>query len=144
MGKRVYSSVVLWLMGLVCCAAVAVAADQPAEETKTENRIVAVSAREGLNPATLQAAPGTTVIWVNHSNQPAEIHFLEKKVTLACGAPVNFFIGQDGSYESAKIPFGGTASLCFVEKGKFEYEYKASATFYPLAAKEHKGIIWIQ
>jgi len=144
MGKRIYSSAIFWLMGLMCFIAVAAAAEQAAEETKTESRIVAVSAREGLNPATLQAAPGTTVIWVNHSNQPAEIRFPEKKVTLACGAPVNFFIGQDGSYESAKIPFGGTASLCFVEKGKFEYEYRASATFYPLEEKVHKGIIWIQ
>ncbi len=144
MKKRIYSSAGFCLVGLLCYGAIVVAADQPAEETKTENRIVTVSARAGLNPATLQASPGTTVIWVNHSSQPAEIHFLEKKVTLACGAPVNFVIGEDGSYESAKIPFGGTASLCFVEKGKFEYEYKASATFYPLAEKEHKGIIWIQ
>ena len=144
MRNAIYGSVVFLMLGLLCFTAVAVATDQPSEETKTENRIVAVSAREGLNPATLQAAPGTTIIWVNHSNQPAEIHFLEKKVTLACGAPVNFFVGDDGSYESAKIPFGGTASLCFLEKGKFEYAYKASATFYPLAEKEHKGIIWIQ
>jgi plastocyanin len=105
---------------------------------------VSVASREGLNPATLEASPGTTVIWVNQSNQPAEIRFTEKKVTIACGAPVNFFINQDGAYESAKIPFGGTASLCFLEKGKFEYVYKASSTFYPLSEKEHKGIIWIK
>lgn len=144
MRRKLYSCAVLLVTGMLGCLAVSFAADQPAEETKAENRVVAVSAREGLNPSTLQATPGTTVIWVNHSNQPAEIHFMEKKVTLACGAPVNFFIGADGSYESAKIPFGGTASLCFLEKGKFEYEYKASATFYPLSEKEHKGIIWIQ
>ena len=144
MRKAIYGSVVFLMLGLLCFTVVAAESDQPAEETRTENRIVAVSAREGLNPATLQASPGTTVIWVNHSNQPAEIHFLEKKVTLACGAPVNFFVGDDGAFESAKIPFGGTASLCFLEKGKFEYAYKASATFYPLAEKEHKGIIWIQ
>jgi plastocyanin len=144
MRRKLYSCAVLLVMGMLGYLAVSFAADQPVEETKAENRVVAVSAREGLNPSTLQATPGTTVIWVNHSNQPAEIHFMEKKVTLACGAPVNFFIGADGSYESAKIPFGGTASLCFVEKGKFEYEYKASATFYPLSEKEHKGIIWIQ
>jgi plastocyanin len=144
MRRKLYSSAFFLLMGVLCCASVSYATDQAAEETKAENRIVAVSARAGLNPSTLQLAPGTTIIWVNHSSQPAEIHFLEKKVTLACGAPVNFFIGEDGAYESAKIPFGGTASLCFVEKGKFEYVYRASATFYPLSEKEHKGIIWIK
>ncbi len=144
MRRKLYRCAVLMMMGMLCCLAVAFAADQPADETKVVNRIVTVSAREGLNPSTVQSSPGTTIIWVNQSNQPAEIRFLEKKVTLACGAPVNFIIGENGAYESAKIPFGGTASLCFVEKGKFEYEYRASATFYPLAAKEHKGIIWIQ
>jgi plastocyanin len=132
------------MMGMLGCLAVSFAADQPAEEAKIENRIVSVAAREGLNPATLEASAGTTVIWVNQSNQPAEIRFTEKKVTLACGAPVNFFVNQDGAYESAKIPFGGTASLCFLEKGKFEYVYKTSSTFYPLSQMEHKGIIWIK
>ncbi len=135
---------VLVVMGMLGCLAVSFAADQPAGEAKAENRIVAVSAREGLNPSTLQTTPGTTVIWVNQSNQPAEIRFNEKKVTIACGAPVNFFVNPDGAYESAKIPFGGTASLCFLEKGKFEYVYKTSSTFYPLSQKEHKGIIWIE
>ena len=108
------------------------------------NKIISISAREGIKPSTLSSNPGTTVIWVNHSRQPAEILFLDKKVTLACGSPVNFFIGKDGAYESAKIPFGGTASLCFTEKGKFNYVYKASSTFYPLQEKEHQGIIWIK
>ena len=144
MRREGYRGLVFLLMGVLFCAAVTCVAEAPTEEAKMANRIVAVSAREGLNPATLQIGPGTTVIWVNHANQPAEILFLDKKVTLACGAPVNFFIGKDGAYESAKIPFGGTASLCFTEKGKFEYVYKASATFYPLSEKEHKGIIWIQ
>jgi len=132
------------VLGVLCFVTAISAAGAPIEEAQMTNRIVAVSAREGLSPATMETEPGTTVIWVNHSNQPAEILFLDKKVTLACGSPVNFFIGKDGAYESAKIPFGGTASLCFTEKGQFEYLYKASATFYPLSEKEHKGIIWIK
>ncbi len=120
------------------------AAEEKAEEMKVIQKIVVVETRAGLSPATLVSKPGTTVIWVNQSKQPAEILFTDKKVTLACGSPVNFFIGKDGAYESAKIPFGGTASLCFTEKGKFEYIYKASSTFYPLQKMEHKGIIWMK
>ena len=81
---------------------------------------------------------------MNHSRQPAEILFLDKKVTLACNAPVNFFVGKDGAYESAKIPFGGSASLCFIEKGSYDYAYKTSATFYPMQEKEHRGTIVIK
>ena len=120
------------------------AAEEKKDEIQMVNKVISISAREGIKPSTLSSNPGTTVIWVNHSRQPAEILFLDKKVTLACGSPVNFFIGKDGAYESAKIPFGGTASLCFTEKGKFNYVYKASSTFYPLQEKEHQGIIWIK
>ena len=114
------------------------------EEIKPASKVVAVSTNEGLNPSTVSAKRGVTVIWVNYSARPVEILFLDKKVVLACGSPVNFFVGKDGAYESAKIPFGGTASLCFTEKGKYEYLFKTSATFYPMRDKEHRGIIWIK
>lgn len=131
-------------ISVFCMTGFTFAAEEKTDEIKVINKIISVTAREGLQPATLTSKPGTTVIWVNHSRQPVEILFLDKKVTLACGTPVNFFIGKDGAYESAKIPFGGTASLCFTEKGKFEYVYKASSTFYPLQKKEFKGFIWIK
>lgn len=132
------------IIGLYFLVGFAFAAGNETEELKVLNKIITVSTYQGLQPTTLESSPGTTVIWVNHSRDPVEILFLDKKVTLACGSPVNFFVGKDGAYESAKIPFGGTASLCFTEKGKFEYVFKASATFYPLREKEHRGIIWIK
>jgi hypothetical protein len=77
---------------------------------------------------------------VNQFRSPVEILFVDKKVVSACGAPVNFFIGKDGAYESAKIPQGGTASLCFTEKGEYEYTIRSSRTFYPRSGKaEHRG-----
>ena len=144
MKKKAYVGLSTIIMGFYFLAGFAFAAGNETEELKVINRIISVSTNQGLQPATLESTPGTTVIWVNHSRDPVEILFLDKKVTLACGSPVNFFIGKDGAYESAKIPFGGTASLCFTEKGKFDYVFKASATFYPLSEKEHRGIIWIK
>ena len=71
--------------------------------------------------------------------------FLDKKVVLACDAPVNFFVGKDGAYESGKIPFGGTAGLCFTEKGKYDYIVKSSRTFYLIKEQnEYKGTILIK
>jgi plastocyanin len=141
--RKAYSGLTI-MIGIFLLAGVSFAAEKETEELKVINKIITLSTYQGLQPTTLESSPGTTVIWVNHSRQPAEILFLDKKVTLACGSPVNFFIGKDGAYESAKIPFGGTASLCFTEKGKFDYIFKASATYYPLRDKEHKGIIWIK
>ncbi len=116
-----------------------------AEEIKVINKVITINSEQGVNPSNLSSKAGTTVIWVNYSRRPAEILFLDKKVVMACGSPVNFFVGKGGAYESAKIPFGGTASLCFTGKGKYEYILKSSATFYQLEkGKEFRGVIWIK
>jgi plastocyanin len=122
---------------------------EQAEELKIINKVVMVHAEEGARPASLTSKAGTTVIWVNQSPTNTEILFLDKKVVLACGSPVNFFVGKDGAYESGKLPFGGTASLCFIEKGKYEYIIRPSSTFQPLKDSrarrlEHRGFIVIE
>ena len=132
------------LTGIFSLITYSAAGDVKDEEINLTNKIVTISTLEGIMPNTVTSSPGTTVVWVNHDRMPIEILFLDKKVVLACGSPVNFFVGKDGAYESAKIPFGGTASLCFLEKGKFEYVFRASSTFYPANKKEYSGIIWIK
>lgn len=144
---------VIILAGGVCRAAEEKGAAPQAAQTAEEemaiiNKIVKINEREGASPSVLVSSQGTTVIWVNHSRSPLEVLFLDKKVTLACGSPVNFFIGKDGAYESGKIPFGSTASLCFTEKGRYDYIVKVSRTFYMPAqggaGAEHRGSIVIE
>ena len=140
------------LFGLTFSASVSDGAEEKDQELKLVNRTVTIvtteSARDDMkpvvDPVNINSVPGTTVIWVNFSKTPVELLFLDKKVTTACGSPVNFFVGKNGAYESAKIPFGGTASLCFLEKGKFEYMVNTSTTFYPSKMKEQRGFIWIE
>ena len=136
--------IICLLIVFFCFTGLIFAAEEKTEEIKIINKVVRVSHQEGAMPTALTTKPGTTVIWVNQSRTPVEILFLDKKVVLACGSPVNFFIGKDGAYESAKIPFGGTASLCFTEKGKYEYLFRASSTFYPKRDRDYRGIIWIK
>ena len=143
---------IIVLSGIMCTAEEKGAAQQAApgteEEVTISNRIVKINEKEGASPSILVTSAGTTVIWVNYSKSPLEVLFLDKKVTLACGSPVNFFVGKDGAYESGKIPFGSTASLCFTEKGKYDYIVKVSRTFYMPAqggaGAEHRGSIVIE
>ena len=130
---------------MVCLPVLTFAAGEKAEEEiKIVNDVVVLSA-EGAKPASLTSQPGTTVIWINRSRFPMEILFLDKQVVLACGSPVNFIVGKDGAYESAKIPFGGTASLCFLEKGIYDYKVKSSRTFYDQEfLQERRGSIIIK
>jgi len=132
------------ILGIFCFTVPTLAVEETTEEIKVINKIVTVD-YNGLTPKIVTSKAGTAVIWVNHSRFPIEILFLGKKVVLACGSPVNFFVGKDGVYESNKIPSGGTASLCFIEKGTYGYKVKSSATFYTgRIQRGHQGSIEIR
>ena len=120
-------------------------AEEKKGEIKVTSRIVTIHPSEGLRPPMVTADLGTTIVWLNRDRSPVELLFLDPKITLACGAPVNFFIGKNGAFESAKIPFGGTASLCFTKIGKFDYVVKSSRTFYDKTLqRDHRGSINIR
>lgn len=69
----------------------------------------------------IRIKPGTTVIWINDADLQLEVHFVGKAVTLACGTPTHFVVDDKGAYVSNRIPWGATASLCFIQKGEFDY-----------------------
>ena len=148
MARRCLVIIVALCMGIGSLNGLIFAAEEEAEELKVTNRIVRISAKEGAAPSNLTSEPGTTVIWVNNARSILEVLFLDKKVTLACGSPVNFFVGENGAYESGKIPYGGTASLCFTQKGTYEYVVTVNTTYYKPAfgglQKQHKGVIIIK
>ena len=129
------SRIIIILIFIVCICGISLAAEEQAEELKIISKTINITTYVGPSPAKLTSKQGTTVVWINNISEPVEILFLDKKVVLACGSSVNFFVGKDGAYESAKIPFGGTASLCFLEKGEYNYVVKSSSTFYPVRDK---------
>ena len=77
----------------------------------------------GISPNPLKVKVGTTIVWFNHDPEPITIKFTTK-LGIACKAPVNFYADLFGYYETGKIPQGGTASICFIFKGNYEYEVK--------------------
>jgi hypothetical protein len=109
------------------------------DDLKAEDLIINITSDKGLSLVTFNAKRGTTVIWVNKTSEPQEILFAGKQIVSACGTPVNFLAGKEGLYESAKIPLGGTASLCFSEKGRHEYELRSSKTSSSPSMRDHRG-----
>ena len=118
----------------------------PEMSVSTEN--IMIKNQRVLEPASLTAKLGTTVVWINTSAFPVEIIFLGKKVALACGSPMNFSIDKDGAFHSAIIPRGGTASLCFIEKGTFTYKLESSGVltleYGKQERKESRGTVVIE
>jgi hypothetical protein len=93
-----------------------------AEEKQLKTSVVTIRGYEGVAPLNLFISPGTIVVWVNDYKQaPVEVKFPLKKVTLACQSPVNFIMSKEGTFVSNPIPYGGVASLCFIEQGTFDY-----------------------
>lgn len=97
-------------------------------EKEDEDHLIKVICRNkpnGLSPGTVTVKPGETVVWYNNDLSPVRIKFLTKGM-LATKAPVNFYGGFAGRYESTMVPHGGTASLCFMREGKYSYEVLGS------------------
>ncbi len=116
--KKILCSMLLFGLFLALAPCILMAG----EEQQLKTQIVRIKGYEGVTPLNLFITPGTVVVWLNdYKISPVEIRFPEKKVTMACQSPVNFSIGKDGTYVSNSIPFGGVASLCFVETGTFKY-----------------------
>ncbi len=92
---------------------------------------------DNLGPRKLTVDRGTTVIWLNNTQSIMEIEFTGKQVTLACGAPVRFFVNESGSFTSHKILPNGVASLCFIDEGEYDYEVK----FLPFGGGQGPGAI---
>jgi plastocyanin len=111
-----------------CFSAFSFGAEDVPKEIQLTTKNIFIKNNRVLEPATLNTNLGTTVVWINTSSFPVEIIFLGKKVTLACGSPMNFSIDKDGAFHSAIIPRGGTASLCFIEKGSFTYKIESAGT----------------
>jgi len=80
-----------------------------------------------ITPDSVKVKLGTTVVWYNSGPGPVKIDFITK-IGIACSVPVNFYADLFGHYESSAIPVGGTASICFIGEGEYDYTVKRMVT----------------
>jgi plastocyanin len=111
-------------------------------------KVIRVHSYGGISPKVLNIKPGTIVIWVNNSRSEISIQFGGKQVTLACKSQVHFVLDDQGSYIADRIPQDAVASLCFVEKGEFNYvtrgAYSETGDKDLKKIKEYKGKIVVE
>jgi plastocyanin len=118
-------AVCVCLMLFAVCSAQAQTADKVAPEKKIAgHQVIQLDKISGLDPKLALVKAGTTVIWLNRTDSISEIQFTGKAVTLACKNPTHFIIDDEGSFVSDRIPPGAVASLCFIEKGTYNYVLK--------------------
>ncbi len=142
--RRNFFSLVFWLL---CAGAIMLVYSQVvisqdiSPELKVEHRVISIQEQAGLVPTTVIIKRGTTVVWLNYSKEPNVIKFQNKKVTTACRSPINFFLADNGSYQSIPLKIGAVASLCFIEKGTFEYQIKSPNPDWNIDPQLLRGII---
>ncbi len=91
-----------------------------AEQAKTKMILITANS---VSPKTANIVKGTTVIWLNNTNGAVNIFFAKgKEVEAVCAAPTRFALDVEGKYNSGSIPEGGTASVCFIEAGKYQFD----------------------
>jgi plastocyanin len=108
--------------------------------------IVRIGYLSGIVPNEVTIKSGTTVIWLNESIAAMQVQFTSKKVTMACQAPIHFSVDEAGGFTSDRIPMGAVASLCFIEKGLYEYLVRriSSSAGPALQEAEFKGTIIVE
>lgn len=148
MKVKIIVAVIVFAVQSICFTNGTFAAEEIPQEISLTTENIIIKNQRVLEPVSLTAKRGTTVVWINTAAFPVEIIFLGKKVALACGSPMNFSIDKDGAFHSAIIPRGGTASLCFIEQGTYSYRLESSGTltleYGKQERKESRGTIVIE
>ena len=117
----ILSCVLLFCWSVLCTNASESKEELVKEGAKDSYKVIRLHSYGGISPKVLNIKPGTIVIWVNDSRSEINIQFEGKQVTLACKSPVHFVVDDQGSYIADRIPKDAVASLCFIEKGEFNY-----------------------
>ncbi|RPI99229.1 MAG: hypothetical protein EHM36_16300, partial [Deltaproteobacteria bacterium] len=83
-----------------------------------------IRSKAGIEPDLLNVNRGDCVVWINWTRgEDAQIIFRDgKKCADMTKSPVKFKPDFSGCYLTDFLSFGETASLVFVEAGKFDYE----------------------
>jgi plastocyanin len=151
--RKIWLAIVICLCcGLVASVDSAFSQAEKSDKIQLEKKIegaqiIYVGAQGKINPSMATVKPGTTVIWVNQAVSPVEIQFEGKQVTMACQNPVHFVVDDKGSFISNNIPMGAVASLCFIEKGNFNYVVKRAlkpSQSYKTTPMEFKGKVIVE
>ena len=87
------------------------------------HKIILSNSAEGVSPNPANLKQGDTVVWYNKDKEPVVITFIQK-LGIVCSPIINFYADLSGSYKTEALPLGGTASLCFIRQGEYEYEVK--------------------
>ena len=84
-------------------------------------KVILTHSPEGISPNPVRIKKGDTIVWFNQDKEPVVIKFIPE-IGIVCSPIINFYADLSGFYKTGSILKGGTASLCFIRSGEYEYE----------------------
>ena len=85
------------------------------------HKVILTHSPEGISPNPFRIKKGDTIVWFNQDKEPVVIKFIPE-IGIVCSPIINFYADLSGFYKTGSILKGGTASLCFIHSGEYEYE----------------------
>ncbi len=87
------------------------------------HKVILTSSSDNIKPNPVRLKQGDSIIWYNKDKEPVIITFLQE-LQIVCSPIINFYADMSGYYRTGELTQGGTASLCFIRRGEYEYEVK--------------------
>ena len=120
MKRRHTKSIVILAAALVLLANAPVGPAQAAQ--KNSGKTIVIEILDGfVSPSIVAIEPETTVVWENITENFVNVNFvMGAQVEKPCSVPTDFEL-SGGAYQTASLPPGGTAKLCLVTPGTYNF-----------------------
>lgn len=112
----------------------------PSSHSREESTIHIVNVAHDVEPRQILAGRGDEIRWRNTGTQPILINF-PAPITNRLSCRVGFNVEESRAL-SALIDANASASLCFAQQGKYNYQVRVNDTIGGQLI-DQRGIIWI-
>ena len=86
-----------------------------------QHKVILTPLLKSLSPNPIEVRQGDIIVWHNQDTKPVVIVFTPG-IAMACSSKtITFPADQEGFYKTARIPHGGTVSMCFIIEGDYDY-----------------------
>lgn len=114
-------SVVFFIAGAICSTAQKTISSELNIPKPKQHKVLLTPLLKSISPDPVEVRRGEIVVWHNKDTKPVVIVFTPG-IAMACSSStITFPADQEGFYETAKIPPGGTVSMCFIIEGEVDY-----------------------
>ena len=114
-------SVVFFIAGAICSTAQKAISIELNIPKPKQHKVILAPLLKSISPNHIEVRLGNIIVWHNQDTKPVVIVFTPG-IAMACSSStITFPADEEGFYKTARIPPGGTVSMCFTIEGDYDY-----------------------